>query len=194
MLEVLRRITQEVTGARSLDAALATMVRRIRKAMETDVCSFYLYDEEIERLVLMETIGLRTQAVGRVALPVGEGLVGLVASREEPLNLEDAQAHPQFRYFESTGEERYSSFLGVPIIHQRRMLGVLVVQQAEKRRYGEEDEAFLVTMAAQLAGVLAHALATGNLTRPSLQRQVQFKKVAASPGMAIGEAVVIAPD
>src|SRR5690554_8145776 len=89
MLEVLRRITQEVTGARSLDAALATMVRRIRKAMETDVCSFYLYDEEIERLVLMETIGLRTQAVGRVALPVGEGLVGLVASREEPLNLED---------------------------------------------------------------------------------------------------------
>ncbi len=193
MLEVLRRITQEVTGARSLDAALATMVRRIRKAMETDVCSFYLYDEEIERLVLMETIGLRTQAVGRVALPVGEGLVGLVASREEPLNLEDAQAHPQFRYFEATGEERYSSFLGVPIIHQRRMLGVLVVQQAEKRRYGEEDEAFLVTMAAQLAGVLAHALATGNLTRPSLQGQVQFKGVAASPGMAIGEAVVIAP-
>ncbi|QTF91812.1 phosphoenolpyruvate--protein phosphotransferase [Halomonas sp. BM-2019] len=193
MLEVLRRITQEVTGARSLDAALATMVRRIRKAMETDVCSFYLYDSDLEQLILMETIGLRTQAVGHVALPVGEGLVGLVASREEPLNLEDAQAHPQFRYFESTGEERYSSFLGVPIIHQRRMLGVLVVQQSEKRRYGEEDEAFLVTMAAQLAGVLAHALATGNLTRPSLEGQVHFNGVASSPGMAIGEAVVIAP-
>ncbi|MBB3332425.1 phosphotransferase system enzyme I (PtsP) [Halomonas campaniensis] len=192
MLEVLRRITQEVNGARNLDAALSTMVRRIRKAMHTDVCSFYLFDAELDQLVLMETIGLRTQAVGQVSLPIGEGLVGLVASREEPLNLEDAQAHPQFRYFEATGEERYSSFLGVPIIHQRRMLGVLVVQQSEKRRYGEEDEAFLVTMAAQLAGVLAHALATGNLTRPSLEGQVQFKGVAASPGMAIGEAVVIA--
>ncbi|GHE20584.1 phosphoenolpyruvate--protein phosphotransferase [Halomonas urumqiensis] len=193
MLEVLRRITQEVNGARNLDAALSTMVRRIRKAMRTDVCSFYLYDPELDRLVLMETIGLRTQAVGQVELPIGEGLVGLVASREEPLNLEDAQSHPQFRYFEATGEERYSSFLGVPIIHQRKMLGVLVVQQAEKRRYVEEDEAFLVTMAAQLAGVLAHALATGNLSRRSLDGQVTFRGVAASPGMAIGEAVVIAP-
>ncbi|MFY0991044.1 phosphoenolpyruvate--protein phosphotransferase [Halomonas sp. C05BenzN] len=193
MLEVLRRIIQEVNGARNLDVALSTMVRRIRKAMRTDVCSFYLYEAELDQLVLMETIGLRTQAVGQVALPRGEGLVGLVASREEPLNLEDAQAHPQFRYFEATGEERYSSFLGVPIIHQRRTLGVLVVQQAEKRRYDEEDEAFLVTMAAQLAGVLAHALATGSLTRPSLDGQAMFTGVAASPGMAIGEAVVIAP-
>ncbi|RCV92010.1 phosphoenolpyruvate--protein phosphotransferase [Billgrantia montanilacus] len=194
MLEVLRRVIQEVNGARNLDAALATMVRRIRKAMHTDVCSFYLYDPDIEELVLMETIGLHSRAVGRVSLRVGEGLVGLVAEREEPLNLEDAPAHPRFRYFEATGEERYSSFLGVPIIHQRRMLGVLVVQQSEKRRYDEEDEAFLITMGAQLAGVLAHALATGSLTRPSLPGgQALFTGVAASPGMAIGEVVVIAP-
>src|SRR5699024_12497482 len=99
-----------------------------RKAMLTDVCSFDRYEDEQQQLVLMETIGLRTRSVGRVILPLGEGLVGLVAKREEPLNLEDAQAHPRFRYFESTGEERYFSFLGVPIIHQRRMLGVLVVQ------------------------------------------------------------------
>ena len=101
MLEVLRRVIQEVNGARNLDAALATMVRRIRKAMQTDVCSFYLYDQELESLILMETIGLRTQAVGRVVLPLGEGLVGLVAKRGEPLNLEEAQLHKQFRYFES---------------------------------------------------------------------------------------------
>lgn len=194
MLEVLRRVIQEVNGARNLDAALATMVRRIRKAMRTDVCSFYLYDGDIDELVLMETIGLHSQAVGRVSLRVGEGLVGLVAEREEPLNLEDATAHPKFRYFAATGEERYSSFLGVPIIHQRRMLGVLVVQQSDKRRYDEEDEAFLVTMGAQLAGVLAHALATGSLNRPSLSGgQAVFTGVAGSPGMAIGEAVVIAP-
>ena len=194
MLKVLQRIIQEVNSARSLDAALATLVRRTRKAMQTDVCSFYLFDGERDALVLMETIGLRTQAVGQVALPVGEGLVGTVARREEPLNLEDAQAHPSFRYFEATGEERYSSFLGVPIIHQRRMLGVLVVQQAERRRYDESDEAFLVTMGAQLAGVLAHALATGGLTCPAFPGvQATFIGVAASPGMAIGEAVVLSP-
>ena len=42
MLEILRRIVQEVNGARSLDAALSIIVRRIRKAMQTDVCSVYL--------------------------------------------------------------------------------------------------------------------------------------------------------
>ncbi|GHC18706.1 phosphoenolpyruvate--protein phosphotransferase [Aidingimonas halophila] len=194
MLEVLRRIVQEVNGARNLNAALATMVRRIRKAMRTDVCSFYLYDTEQECLVLMETIGLRTEAVGHVTMQPGEGLVGLVAERGEPLNLEDATAHPHFRYFEETGEERFSSFLGAPIIHQRRMLGVLVVQQQDKRRFDEGDEAFLVTMAAQLAGVLAHALATGTLSRPTQpDGQAVFTGVAASPGMVIGEALVLSP-
>ncbi|WP_110692701.1 phosphoenolpyruvate--protein phosphotransferase [Salinicola halophyticus] len=194
MLDTLRRIVQEVNGARSLDAALATMVRRIRKAMRTDVCSIYLFDRERDRLVLMDTIGLRTQAVGVVTLRLGEGLVGLVGQREEALNLEDAPSHPQFRYFVETGEERFSSFLGVPIIHQRRMLGVLVVQQQEKRRFDEGDEAFLVTMAAQLAGVLAHALVSGTLNRRAQpDGQAMFSGVAASPGMAIGEIVVIAP-
>ncbi|MGC3873201.1 phosphoenolpyruvate--protein phosphotransferase [Halomonas sp. GXIMD04776] len=194
MLDVLRRIVQEVNGARSLEAALATVVRRVRKAMRTDVCSIYLYDPVRERLVLKDTIGLRTQAIGLVALRLGEGLVGLVGQREETLNLEDAPAHPYFRYFKETGEERFSSFLGVPIIHQRRMLGVLVVQQKGKRRYDEGDEAFLITMAAQLAGVLAHAIATGTLNQPTrADGMAMFKGVAASPGMVIGEALVIAP-
>jgi len=194
MLDVLRRIIQEVNGARSLEAALATMVRRIRKAMRTDVCSIYLFDVERERLVLMDTLGLRTAAVGQVSMPLGEGLVGLVGQREEPLNLEDAPSHPYFRYFAETGEERFSSFLGVPIIHQRRMLGVLVVQQQAMRRFDEGDEAFLITMAAQLAGVLAHAMATGTLTRPTkADGQAVFSGIAASPGMAMGELVVLTP-
>ncbi|APX92472.1 phosphoenolpyruvate--protein phosphotransferase [Halomonas sp. 1513] len=194
MLDVLRRIVQEVNSARTLEAALSTMVRRIRKAMRTDVCSFYLFDADQQRLVLNDTIGLHSRAVGQVSLRLGEGLVGLVGQREEPLNLEDAPGHPLFRYFEETGEERYSSFLGVPIIHQRRMLGVLVVQQQDKRRFDEGDEAFLVTMAAQLAGVLAHALATGGLSRSSRgDGQAMFTGVATSPGMVIGEALVIAP-
>lgn len=194
MLNVLRRIVQEVNSARSLDAALSTMVRRIRKAMGTDVCSFYLFDAERQRLDLIDTIGLYSRAVGHVSLQLGEGLVGLVAEREEPLNLEDGSSHPQFRYFAETGAERYPSFLGVPIIHQRRVLGVLVVQREGKQRFDEGEESFLVTVAAQLAGVLAHALATGQLSRGSrADGQVTFTGVAASPGMSIGEAVVISP-
>ncbi len=193
MLNSLRSIVQEVNAARDMKTALAIIVTRVRSAMQTQVCSVYLRDEKGD-YVLMATEGLNQAAVGRVRLQAGEGLVGRVAMREEPINLEQAETHPSYQYFPETGEERYSAFLGVPIIHHRQVLGVLVVQQAEQRRFDEGDEAFLVTMSAQLAAVIAHAEATGDLvTLGDKPRQAKFVGVSGAPGIAIGEAVVITP-
>lgn len=133
MLNTLRRIVQEVNAARDLPHALAIIVQRVREAMGTEVCSVYLLDPDSTRYVLMATEGLNKDAVGVVSLATNEGLIGYVGAREEPVNLEDAAAHPKFRYFAETGEERFASFLGVPIIHHRRVMGVLVVQQKERR-------------------------------------------------------------
>lgn len=195
MLDVLRKIVQEVSTARDLHTALSIVVRRVRKAMNTDVCSVYLMDSRQERYVLMNTLGLNAAAVGVASLAPSEGLVGYVGQREEPINLDNAPLHPRFRYLPETGEERYHSFLGVPIIHQRRAMGVLVVQQMDKRKFDEGEEAFLVTIAAQLAAVLAHAQLSGSLKIIPGQRQemVRFEGLPASPGAAIGKARVIMP-
>ena len=163
MLDTLRSIVQEVSAATGLDEALKVVVTRIRNAMRTEVSSVYLYDPETKRYALMATKGLNQNAVGKVSLATSQGLVGLVGSREELINTEDAPAHPRYHYLSETGEEKYHSFLGVPIIHHRRLMGVLVVQQQERRKFDESEEAFLVTMSAQLAGVIAHAEATGNI-------------------------------
>ncbi len=193
MLNSLRSIVQEVNAARDLRSALTIIVQRVRAVMETEVCSAYLRDGS-DQFLLMATEGLNENAIGKVSLKVGEGLVGHVAARAEPLNLELATAHPKYQYFETTGEERYASFLGVPIIHQREVLGVLVLQQVERRRFDEGEEAFLVTMSAQLAGVIAHAEATGALeTMGKAAHEAKFKGVAGSPGVAIGNAVVMSP-
>lgn len=195
MLNSLRNIVQEVNAARDLPSALGIIVSSVKTAMRTHVCSVYMRDDE-GGYVLMATDGLNQNAVGNVRLAAGEGLVGRVVTREEPINLEQAEAHPSYQYFPETGEERYSSFLGVPIIHQRKVLGVLVVQQVEQRRFDEGDEAFLVTMSAQLAGVIAHAEATGGVSSDQNQTatQARFMGVAGAPGIAIGEAMVIAPE
>ena len=195
MLDILRKIVQEVSSARNLETALSIIVRRVRKAMNTDVCSVYLLDPKQGRYVLMNTLGLNTAAIGQVSLAPSEGLVGYVGQREEPLNLDDAPTHPRYRYLPETGEERYHSFLGVPIIHQRHALGVLVVQQKVKRRFDEGEEAFLVTIAAQLAAVLAHAQASGSIqfTATGQKEMATFEGLPASPGVAIGQAVVIMP-
>ncbi len=193
MLNSLRSIVQEVNAARDMKTALAIIVTRVKQVMATHVCSVYLRDAKGD-YVLMATDGLNSDAVGKVRLAAGEGLVGRVVVREEPINLEHAEAHPSYQYFPETGEERYSSFLGVPIIHHRKVLGVLVVQQVDQRRFDEGEEAFLVTMSAQLAGVIAHAEATGGVVPVGAKAtQAKFIGVSGASGIAIGEAVVIAP-
>src|SRR5574343_243448 len=197
MLATLRKIIQEVNGAQDLGAALTIIVERVREAMHTQVCSVYLLNPASNRFVLIATAGLNKESIGKVSMAPNEGLVGLVGTREEPLNLENAADHPRYRYFAETGEERYASFLGAPIIHHRRVMGVLVVQQKERRQFDEGEEAFLVTMSAQLAGVIAHPEATGSIRGLGRQgkgiQEAKFVGVPGAPGAAVGTAVVVLP-
>lgn len=197
MLELLRKIVQEVSSAPDVDAVLGLIVRRIQRGMRTDVCSVFLFDLSSQRFVLRASQGLNRKAVGRVSLSSSEGIVGMVAQRAEPINLEDAEVHPAFCFLKETGEERFHAFLGVPIIHQKQVLGVLVVQQQECRRYDESEEAFMVTISAQLAGVIAHAQATGTTNRIAWQTKKnidhRFEGIPGAPGVAIGRVVVVAP-
>lgn len=197
MLDVLRRIIQEVNSARDLQSALNIIVERVTEAMGTQVCSVYLLDESGEHFLFMATEGLNKTAVGHVSIDLDKGLVGLVGERAEPVNLDNAPKHPRYLHIVEVGEEPYHSFLGVPIIHHRSVLGVLVVQQQEVRRYDESEEAFLITLSAQLAGVIAHAKATGAIlgvheldeNTPS----ATFDAAPGAPGIAIGTACVCFP-
>lgn len=197
MLDELRRIVQKVNAAKDLQSALDIIVRRVRETLSTQVCSVYLLDNDIASHVLMASEGLNQEAVGHVSLEIGEGLVGLVAKHAEPINLQDASVHPSYHYLQETGEEIFHAFLGVPIIHHRKVLGVLVVQHEERRRFDEGEEAFLITLSAQLAGVIAHAEATGAIEglSPSGHKisDAIFSGVSGSSGVAIGQVVVVFP-
>lgn len=197
MLDQLRRIVQKVSAAKDLQSALNIIVSRVRESLSTQVCSVYLLDSDINCHVLMASEGLNEEAVGHVSLELGEGLVGLVAKHAEPINLQDAPLHPSYHYLKETGEEEFHAFLGVPIIHHRAVLGVLVVQHEVRRRFDEGEEAFLITLSAQLAGVIAHAEATGAIEGISLSGQktsdTAFAGVSGSSGVSIGEAVVVFP-
>ena len=197
MLEQLRGIVQKVNAAKDLQSALNIIVHRVREALSTQVCSVYLLDTDINSHVLMASEGLKEEAIGHVSLELGEGLVGLVAKHAEPINLQDASNHPSYYYIEETGEEVFHAFLGVPIIHHRSVLGVLVVQHEERRRFDEGEEAFLITLSAQLAGVIAHAEATGAIEglSPSGHKvsDTVFPGISGSSGVAIGQAVVVFP-
>ena len=196
MLDTLRRIIQLVNAAPDLNQALDIIVGHVAGTVGVDVTSVYLTDAERMQYVLMATQGLRKDAVGNVRLNPGEGLVGMVVEREEPVNLEDAPSHPNYRYIAETGEQPYHGFLGVPIIQHGKVLGVLVVQQREIRQFGEEEEAFLVTLAAQLAGAITHAGASGEMSQlleKTDEVSLALKGLPGASGVAIGQAMVVYP-
>lgn len=196
MLEVLRRIIQEVDAAADLRQALDLIVHHVKRAMSVDVCSVYLADFEHHQHVLMASDGLNPEAVGHVRLALSEGLIGLVHERAEPLNLEDGPRHPRYRFIAETGEVRYHAFLGVPIIRHRKVLGVLVVRQRERRRFDEDEVTFLVTLAAQLAGAISHAELSGGIggLRNEPASAPRFiEGLPGAPGVAVGTAVVVFP-
>ena len=157
--------------------------------MQVAACTVYLADEDNQSYVLMATAGLNPHAVGRVRLKQGEGLVGLVAERQEPIHLEDAPHHPRFHPAGESGEEAYCAFLGAPLIQYRRVLGVLVVQDAAARQFQPDEVDFLVTIAAQLASILNHAIlsgATQELIKPQTTSVRILHGVPGAPGVAMG--------
>ncbi len=193
MLEILRRIVQEVGTAPDLPSALAITVNRIRDAMKVAACTIYLADEDNQSHVLMATAGLNPQAVGRVRLGHRQGLVGLVAERKEPVNLEDGSSHPQFYPVCEVCEEGYHAFLGVPLIQYRRVLGVLLIQDSAVRQFQSGEVDFLVTIAAQLASTLNHAIlsgATQELLDPLNTQTRALQGVPGAPGVAMGAVTI----
>jgi phosphotransferase system enzyme I (PtsP) len=190
MLTTLKRIVQEVNQIPIFDDALSCLANRLIEALKVDSCSIYLADYEHQHFMLVATEGLAKAAVGKASIGFFEGLVGLIGKREEPLNISDAQRHPRFKHFPEVQEDNYHAFLGAPIIHQRKVLGVLTLQQQHKRRFSEDEEAFLVTLAMQLAVEIANAKARGsiNILQENIPKdwQKSLKGVPGSSGLASG--------
>ncbi len=195
MLNVLRRIVQEVNLAAGLQEALDIATTRIRDAMMAEACSIFIVDGDRREYVLMATEGLNKEFINKARLKFGEGLIGLVGEREEPINLSDAPMHPRFKYYPNIGEEHYHAFLGVPIIHHRQLLGVLFVQQREPRKFDESEEAFLVTLSVQLATAIAHAQAVGTLWElNNIEIDAKtYSGLPGAPGVAVGTVIVVYP-
>ncbi|MEW5839181.1 MAG: phosphoenolpyruvate--protein phosphotransferase [Pseudomonadota bacterium] len=205
MLDTLRHIVGQVGRARDLNAALRAIVLGVRNTLEVAVCSVYLLPytqvgQANARLVLMANEGLAEDAVGRVSMALDEGLVGLVAQRAEPINLDDAPTHPRYKHIADIGEEAYHAFLGAPILLRGEALGVLVVQDREPRHFSDDQESFLVTLAAQLASSIVQAEISEAVAQShsSQGRRIApanepLRGVPGASGVAFGSAVVVYP-
>jgi phosphotransferase system, enzyme I, PtsP len=152
---ILRQLHDVMASRSAAQAKLNRVVEVIGTGLDSEVCSIYLLREGM--LELFATRGLEQSAVHITRMAVGEGLVGTIAGNVETLNLDEATAHPDFSYRPETGEDKYHSFAGVPIVRRERATGVLCVQHVEPRRYEEVEVETLQTVAMVLSELIENA-------------------------------------
>lgn len=190
----MRRIRDVMAGAESAQARLDRLVQVIADGLRSDVCSVYLLRAG-DILELFASVGLKPTSVHATRLGVGQGLVGEIAASAEPINLADASAHPKYIYRPETGEEIYSSFVGVPILRASKVIGVLVAQGRKAKRYTQAQVEMLQTIAMALSEMIAagelvsqqEIRATGGLA------QQQLSGTSLSSGIAKAPAVLHRP-
>lgn len=194
MLDALRQLVNDLELEPDFTRIASMVVTRVTLILDCEICSLYVLNRHTNELWLIANEGFDSQAVGELRLPFGEGVVGLVAERTEPLNLLDLTRHPQFIQVDGLDDQRYCYFLGAPIIHHGEVQGVLVSQRSEEA-FTEDDVGLFASLATSLSNFVNRALVTGEVTRTarvvSKESDRQFTGSPGSPGIAIGQAYVI---
>jgi phosphotransferase system enzyme I (PtsP) len=192
----------------SIKALLERTVQMIAKHTHAEVCSIYLYEDQSRELSLWATVGLAQESVGKVKLKLGEGLVGKALEKGEPVCEKHAQQNPDFRYFPGIGEEKYDSFLAVPIKRGVNKIGVLVVQRPEGKNFNNKDVKSLQAVTSQLANIIENAQFLMSMHEPQEEGEEAgtpeekqqpsipnfIKAKSAAPGFAKGPSLVIDKD
>jgi phosphotransferase system enzyme I (PtsP) len=169
-------------------ARLDRITHLIADSMGTEVCSIYLF-RDAETLELCATQGLKPEAVHQTRMRLGEGLVGRVARTATAINTANAPQTPGFRYMPETGEELFSSFLGVPVQRLGERLGVLVVQSKDAREYSDDEIYALEVVAMVLAEMaeLGAFVGEGSAMAARHKHPVMFRGAVGQEGTAEGQ-------
>lgn len=185
--QLLRRLREIMAGSDAGQARLDKITQLIADSMGTEVCSVYLFRDE-ETLELCATEGLDAAAVHQTRMRLGEGLVGRVAKTGNVINTPNAPSEKGFRYMPETGEERFSSFLGIPVQRLGEMLGVLVVQSRDAREYSHDEVDALEVVAMVIAEMaeLGAFVGEGAALSPLHQQPVMIKATTGQEGAAEG--------
>jgi len=192
--KLLGRLRDTLAESSAGQARLDRIVALIATSMQTEVCSIYLF-RDAETLELCATEGLMPESVHQTRLRLGEGLVGRTAKSRNVINTANAPAEKGFRYMPETGEERYSSFCGVPIQRLGNALGVLVVQSKAAREYTADEVYALEVVAMVLAEMteLGAFVGEGAALSARHQQPVMFRGSVGQEGRVEGNVYLHEP-
>ncbi len=156
--DVLHRITDSISGTLDLEAVLKHIVDVVVEVTKADACLLYLLSDGREELILRASKNPHPKLIGRITIGLGEGITGWVARERTGVVIpSNASDDPRFKFFHNLPEDRYQSFVSVPIMAKSEVVGVINVQHKRPRRYRPDELALLSTIASQVGGAIENA-------------------------------------
>jgi len=146
-----------LAGSENIENFLQRTVEMVARHMNANVCSIYLLDEKSNELILKAAVGLNPEAIGKIRLKIGEGLVGSALEKSKPVKEGLASRHPRFKYLSEAFGDCFDSFLAVPVQIGAEKIGVLVVQHQERNHFDDIDVMAMRAISSQLAGAIGNA-------------------------------------
>ena len=196
VLTILRKISKIIAENDDQAAVLEEIVKVLSRNLDSDVCSIYVYDDDKDHLVLTATCGLNADLIGKVKLKPGEGITGTAFKSGEIINVANAETHPKFRLVKGSGEEKFKSFLAIPLTVSGRCVGVLNLQKIKEEPFTPSITDVVRSVCTQIANLIISSkmlkvLADSDTVReegPKRMKQVVIRGVSANSGIAIGAA------
>ena len=158
----------------SVESILQRIVELVSHHIKSDVCSIWLYDEDVDELVLRATKGLDEDAVDHVKMKLGEGLAGTALKELRPIATTKATSHPDYKLFIGTGEEKYDNFLVIPISRGINRIGVLVLRRKKRKKFTNEDVLACKAVGSQLANIVENARFLMTMHSPQENKEPVF--------------------
>jgi phosphotransferase system enzyme I (PtsP) len=192
-LKIVHEISDIINQSSGLETILNSVVNKIGVSLNFDVVSIYILNEKKKHLQLKATRGLIVDKKNNITLLPEEGLTGLVFTSMRTLNVTPASKHPNYKYIPEIGEEKYESYIGIPILLHNKCVGVLIGQTVESRHINPAEETLFKIIASRLAGLLEVADTLERLKSPSIIKHETktYQGRGVSPGIAIGDAFVM---
>lgn len=169
-LEILRKIDSTITSSKDISVALHTVLEQVKVGLRADVASVFLYDEDEQVLIYQQSFGYRTEGNPDHKVPIGQGYVGTVAARKEPLYIPEVDLVDDGHHYPfSLAGEGIVSYYGFPLIAKGRLLGVLQVLQRTRLDPSPEWIEFAEALADQTGIAVDNLTLYNGLERANLE-------------------------
>ncbi|HUK21247.1 MAG TPA: GAF domain-containing protein [Gemmatimonadales bacterium] len=144
-LALINRVAHRIADAAPLNEVLQDVVAFLLTVVKCDSCFIYVLEKD--ELVLRASKNPHPDVVGRLTIPMGQGITGWVAEHRQPVVLSrGAYADPRFKRFNELPEDRYEAFLSVPLFSGGRLVGVINLQDRAPHAYTDREISVVATL------------------------------------------------